>query len=313
MIEGAKIIYNFNTKTGTIIDSNFRSNPYFGRAEKIDKVSDAEFIARYGYFTTCNLDIPHYRIKSKRMNFFPNDKIQTKTDTFYLGKAPLFYLPQYNHSLKEPIMHVQLMPGKRKDWGAYMLSAWRYNLTENITGRIYLDYRQKLGVAEGFGANYNTAQFGKGDFKYYYTQERSRFFEEGVPAEFQRYLIRWRHKADIDEQTNLTGAYYKITDSKMVLHGSQYKFLKDYFFREYEKNTLPMSYALFHHSFNYSSLDFLMQKRTNRWYDPGYLEKLPEIKYSLPSFTIGNLPFYIDSSSSLGNYNKNNKVIIIII
>jgi len=306
VIEGKKIKYNFQTKRGTIIDSEFRANPYFGKAEKVDKVSDSEFIARRGFMTTCNYDNPHYRIKSKKMDIFPDDKIQTKDDRFYLGRVPLLYVPQYNHSLKDPLMHVQLMPGKSKDWGTYMLSAWRYNITEDVKGRIYLDYRQKLGVAEGFGTNYSTSDFGKGDFKYYYTQERSRFFDEGTPAEFQRYLIRWRHKADIDEQTNFTGEYYKITDSKMALHGSQYKFLKDYFFREYEKNTQPLSYALFHHSFNYSSLDFLMQKRTNRWYSRGYLESLPEIKYSLPSFQVADTPFYIDNASSLGNYNKKN-------
>ena len=44
VIEGAKIKYNFQTKTGTIIDSDFRANPYFGKAERVDKVSDAEFI-----------------------------------------------------------------------------------------------------------------------------------------------------------------------------------------------------------------------------------------------------------------------------
>jgi lipopolysaccharide assembly outer membrane protein LptD (OstA) len=301
VVEGTKIKYNFQTKTGTIIDSKFRANPYFGKADKTEKISDTEFMAKRGYFTSCNYDNPHYRIKSRRINVFPGDKIQTKDDIFYLGRAPLFYLPQYNHSLKDPIMHVQLMPGKKKDWGPYMLSAWRYKLTDNVSGRIYFDYRNKLGVAEGFGANYTTQQFGKGDFKYYYTQERSRFFNEGVPAEFQRYLIRWRHKWVIDKQTDLTSEYYKIVDSKRIIAGTQYNLLKDYFFREYEKDAQPLSYILVHHVFSYSSMDFLMQKRINRWYSQE--EKLPEIKYSLPSLQLGETPFYFDNSSSYVNYN----------
>lgn len=305
VVEGTKIKYNFQTKTGTIIDSKFRANPYFGKAEKTEKVSDTEFVARRGYFTTCSYDNPHYRIKSRRINVFPGDKIQTKDDIFYLGRAPLFYLSQYNHSLKDPIMHVQLMPGKKKDWGPYMLSAWRYKLTDNVSGRIYFDYRNKLGTAEGFGANYKTQQFGRGDFKYYYTHERSRFFEEGSPAEFQRYFIRWRHKWVIDKQTDLISEYYKIVDSKMTIHGSNHNLLKDYFFREYEKESQPLSYTLLHHSFNYSSLDFLIQKRTNRWYG-GYLEKLPEVKYTLSSFQIFESPFYISNDSSAGNFNKKN-------
>jgi len=306
VIEGSKIIYNFNTKVGAIIDSDFRSNPYFGKAEKTNKVSEDEFIARRGYYTTCNYDNPHYRIKSRKMNFFPGDKIQTRDDIFYLGRAPLFYLPQYNHSLRDPLVHVQLMAGKKKDWGPFTLSAWRYNLTENISGRIYFDYREQLGVAEGFGTNYNTKEFGKGDFKYYYTQERSRRFEQGVPAEFQRYFIRWRHQWDIDEKTNLTSEYFKIVDSKRIIHGSQYNILKDYFPLEYEKDVQPLSYVLAHRSLGYSTLDFLLQKRTNRWYSQE--EKLPEIKYTLPNLQIGESPFYFEHNSAYVNSNSKSAV-----
>jgi len=308
VVEGTKMKYNFQTKTGIIMDSQFRANPYFGKAEKTKKVSDNEFIAMRGYFTTCNYDNPHYRIKSRKINVFPDDKIQTKEDTFYVGRVPLFYVPQYNHSLKDPIMHVQLTPGKNKDWGVYTLSAWRYSLTENVSGRIYFDYRSRKGVAEGFGANYKSEQFGKGDFKYYYTQERDHTLtkENRNPRIFQRYLIRWRHKWVIDKQTDLTSEYYKITDSKMAIQGAKYNFLKDYFFREYEKDSQPLSYTLLHHSFNYSSLDVLIQKRTNRWYNPGYLEKLPEIKYTLSSFQIAESPFYMSNDSSVGNFNKKN-------
>ena len=309
VIEGQKMKYNFQTKSGTIIDSAFRANPYFGKAEKVDKVSDSEFIARRGYMTTCSYDNPHYRIKSKKMDIFPDDKIQTKDDRLYLGSVPVFYAPQYNHSLKDPLMHVQLMPGKSKDWGAYMLSAWRYNITEDVKGRIYFDYRATKGVAEGFGTNYATSNFGKGDFKYYYTQERDHSLnkENRAPRIFQRYLIRWRHQWNIDERTNLTSEYYKITDSKRILYPSgNYNFLKDYFFREYEKDSQPLSYALVHHSFNYSSMDFFMQKRINRWYSQE--EKLPEIKYSLPSLQIGETPFYFENGSSYVNYNYKNAV-----
>jgi lipopolysaccharide export system protein LptA len=316
-IEGSKIIYNFEKKSGTIIDSEFRANPYFGKAKETDKVSDAEFIARQGYFTTCSFDYPHYRIKSRQVNLFPQDKIQTKGDTFYVSKTPILYLSQYNHSLKDPIMHIGFMPGKSKQWGPYLLTSWRYNLTEHINGRMYLDYRDYLGVAEGFGVNYDESSFGKGDFKYYYTQERDyprgagkksalkRRSDPRAPRVFQRYLIRWRHKWDIDEKTNLTSEYYKITDSKRVLLGTNYNILKDFFPREYELDTQPTSYALLHRSFQYGSMDFLMQKRTNRWYT-GYLEKLPEVKYSLPSFEILRTPFYFENESTTGNYNKKN-------
>jgi lipopolysaccharide assembly outer membrane protein LptD (OstA) len=302
VIKGAKVTYNFQTKTGTIVDSEFISYPYFGKAQSVKKLSDREFIAQRGYMSTCNYDYPHYRIKSKRIDFFIHDKVQTKDDTVYVGKIPLLYIPQYNHSLKDPMMHVQLSPGKNKDWGPYILSAWRYNLTENIDGRIYLDYRSKLGWAEGFGTNYTTQNFGKGDFKFYYTQEKPHDSPSDMPKEYERYFMRWRHKWDIDERTNFISQVYKIVDERRKRLDPTRNILKDYFYREYEKDSQPLSYALLHHNFTNSSLDLLLQKRTNHWYDQ--LNKLPELKYTLPSLKLFDTPLYFENNSSLANFDK---------
>ncbi len=309
IIEGTSVKYNLQSKTGTINDAEFRSSPYFGKSKELDRVSESEFVVNRGYISSCSYDYPHYRMKAKKINFFPGDKVVMRDIVISTGQHkqfPLMYLPKLHHSFKDPFMHAQLMPGHRKDWGYYMLSGWRHNLTENISARLYLDYRDKLGLAEGFGANYKEQQFGKGDFKYYYTQERSKPFEEGQPAEFQRYFIRWRHKWDIDNRTNFVSEYHRLTDSKRVLLGSDYNFLKDYFPREYEKDTLPLSYSLLHHSFNYSSVDFLVEKRVNRWYDQ--TEKLPEIKYSLPSSQIYETPFYFENNSFFSSLNKKTHV-----
>ncbi len=303
VIEGEKIIYNFNTKTGVIINSGFRSNPYFGKTEKIQRVSEDEFLAIRGYVTTCSFDNPHYRIKSRKVDFFPGDKIQTKDATFYVGEIPLLYLPQYDHNLKDPLMHVQLMPGESKDWGTYLLTAWKYRLSDNVGGRIYFDYRNKLGIAEGFGANYDTHQYGQGDLKFYYTQERLSSHPANEPGEFQRYLLRLRHRWDIDERTKLISEYYKIGDEKRKLLGNTNNFLKDYFFREYEKDSQPLSYILLSRSFDNSSVNFLVQKRTNRWFDQ--IEKTPEIQYSLPDYRLfEGVPIYLENSSSFGQLNK---------
>ncbi|MDO8488778.1 MAG: LptA/OstA family protein, partial [Candidatus Omnitrophota bacterium] len=171
VVTGEKIVYNFANKTGVIINADFRANPYFGKAKIVEKVSDSEFIAKRGYFTTCSMDQVHYRLAVKKLNMFPGDKTQAKQVTLYLGAVPVAYLPCYNYSMKEPYMHVQVEPGKSKDWGPYILSAWRYNITDSIDGRALLDYRNKLGWAEGFNLNYRTPMVGKGDFKFYYTLE----------------------------------------------------------------------------------------------------------------------------------------------
>lgn len=309
VIEGKSIQYNLQKKSGTIFDSKFRSDILFGQAKELEKKNDSLYAASRGYFSTCNNDQPHFRFKTKKTYFRPNDSLESWNNGFFIGQKaqiPLFYLPKYKYSFKDPIIHVQVMPGKNKKWGPYLLTAWRYNLTDNLSGRIYADYRSNLGVAEGFGANYNSKDFGKADFKFYYTQERSKDFEEWQQAEFQRYFVRFRHKWDIDTRTNLTNEYYKIVDSKRVLYGTEYNVLKDYFQREYEKDNTPLSYSQLHRSFDYSSADILLQKRTNRWYSQW--EKLPEVKYSLPTVQIGGTPFYFENNFTAAEYNYKNPV-----
>ncbi len=307
VIEGAKISYNFESKVGTIMDAHFRSNPYFGEGSRINKISSEEFRIFKGYLTTCNLDRPHYRFGARRVNFFPGDRVQIKGATIYADKAPLFFIPEYNHSMKDPLMHVQFQPGNSKEWGPYLLSIWRVNVNKYIQSRIFLDYRGNMGVAQGFGANYTTPEpgFGKGDFKFYYTQERnkSKAFSEmpvGNAKVFQRYFVRLRHKWDVDEYTNVLAEYYKIVDSKRVIYGSDYNVLKDFFYREYEKDSLPLSYLSAHRGFTYSSFDFVVQPRVNNWYSQ--LEKLPELNFTLPSNRIANTPLYFENTSQLANY-----------
>ena len=309
VLEAERLKYNFESKTGKIIEAKVTSEPYFGRGETVERISEDQFNIQQGYITTCDYDIPHYRISSKEIECYPGDKVTAKQAKVEIGKVPIFFFPRYTHSLKDPFMHVRFIPGKRKEWGAYMLSAWRYNLTQNMRGRIYLDYRDKLGVAQGFGLNYSVPNLGKGDFKFYYTQERARDLVQGSPNEFQRYLTRWRHIWQIDRRTRATLEYYKIFDARREVLGTEYNFLKDYFYREYEKDSMPKTYLSVTRTFDNASLNFLLQKRINPWYthtDKVPDEKLPEVTFDLPSYKIGKTPLYFKSQTKFSNLaNKN--------
>ncbi|MGE5196947.1 MAG: LPS-assembly protein LptD, partial [Deltaproteobacteria bacterium] len=305
IIEGSKITYNFQTKTGVIIDANFRSNPFFGKAEKVEKISEEEFIAMKAYVTTCNFDHPHYLLRANKVDFFPQDKMQIKGAGFYLKDTRLLYLPQYDQSFRDTSTHWQVMPGYKKDWGASLLTAYRYSLTDNVQGRLYLDYRNRLGLAEGFDTRFTTPYFGKGNFKFYYTDENDKRSPEGEQSEFQRYFLRFRHRWDIDPRTVLISEYYRIEDKKRIILGPEHNILKDYFPREFDVDSQPPTYAVFHHAFDRAAFDVLFQKRINRWYDADkQLEKLPQVQYVLPSTRIWETPLFYENNSSFVNFSQ---------
>ncbi|MCX5711938.1 MAG: hypothetical protein NTY47_02560, partial [Candidatus Omnitrophica bacterium] len=299
-----KITYNFLTKTGVIYDAKFMSSPFFGKAERLDKVSADEFIARRTYVSTCSLDTPHYKLLTRKVNFFPGKKVNLTDVAMYVNKAPVLYMPEYNHNFDDPWMKLPISPGSKKEWGAYVLSAYRYNLNKNVKGLLLLDYRSKLGLAEGFVTNFNSENFGKGDFKFYYTDEKAIDLERlpTDPKNYTRYFARFRYKWDINERTNFVSEYYHITDIKEKIKGpGTADFLRDYFQREYERDSQPLTYALFHQAYDYSSLDLLMQVRNNHWFNQQ--SKMPELKYTMPNVQMGSTRFYFNSNSSSGVYN----------
>lgn len=305
IVEGKKLNYNFETKKGTIIAAGFRANQYFGRAAAVEKVSDAEFIALKGYATTCDLERPHYRLGARRIAVFPGDKIRMKGVAAYAGDIRVAGIPFYNRSLRDSRMHLRVVPGKKKDWGPYALTSWRYNISPQINADAYLDYRMRLGMAEGLGINYMPEKFGRGDLKLYYTREQldnKASGASGAPNDFERYLTRWRHRWTMDSNTNFIAEAYKVGDQKRKKLDPDSDFLKDYFYREYERDAQPLSYALLHRNFGHSSLDFLTQMRTNHWFDQ--ISKLPEARYTMPSLQVANTPFYYEHSSSAGIYDK---------
>jgi len=304
LLYAEEIVYNFAQKTGSIVKAKVDAPPYYAQGENAQKISQNQYDIKNGYITTCDLDKPHYYISSKNIQIYPEDKVVIKGAKFYLGKIPLLYLPSYTHSLKDPFMHVRLIPGKSSDWGGYMLSSWRVNLTANQTARVYLDYRSKLGLAEGFGLNYALPNLGKGDYKFYYTQERPKNLPQESTAEFERYLVRLRHNWEISPQTNAILEVYKIEDTKRMVLGTDYNFLKDYFYREYEKESQPKTYLSLNHNLANSSLNLLVQKRINSWYTHQDLvpdEKLPQLSYSLPSFPLGIGGLYLNNQMQFAN------------
>lgn len=302
IIKAKSCDYNFKAKTGQAYDADVAYEPYYGKGKIVKKISENEIVIKNGFFTTCDRAHPHYRIQSRLMEIFPDDKVKAKAMTFRVANTPILYLPKFSQNLKDDRMHVQVTPGKSKDWGLFILTSWRYDLLNNSGGRIHLDYREKKDAAWGIDNYYDTKEFGSGYFKTYYMNERTlgkkRLYKIpkalGPTFDTQRYRIQWRHKWEVDPDSYWLLEYHKQTDTN---------FIKDYFFREYEKTGQPPSYLLYNRIIaDYSTFSVLTQKRSNRIFSE--TQKLPEIKLDTPNTRILASPFYLSNSSSYVNFNQ---------
>ncbi len=298
-ISGEKLTFNFEKMTGEFNNAKIFANPYYGFGRRVKKVSDDEIIMRDTKLTTCDLDKPHFVLTPKKVDILTGQKMVATGSKFVLGNIPLIYIPQFTQRLdhKKPVF--LLTPGFTKEWGATLLTQYNFYINEYLEGALHLDLREKRGVAEGADLVYKTPWMGSGSIKTYYMNERKiqtkRFYQTGEqypkPIYRERFRAEWRHKWDIDEQTNAILQYSKLSDPDI---------LKDYFKREYDKDSSPQTFFLLTRQLNPGTLSFRADGRVNNFVET--IERLPEIRYDLSSQKIGDTRFYYKNTTTYTNF-----------
>ncbi len=291
VLKGERMEYNFNTKKGNILSPHIQNPLWYGKGREGEKLPDNEYFVRYGYVTTCSLDKPHYRIQARKIYIYPDDKVVAKDVVFYINKVPIFYLPHYVQKDDRP--NITIIPGRNREWGWFLLTAWRYHLNDDVRGNIRLDYRELKGWAKGLDYKYETDKLGEGLFKYYHMDERDEA-DEGPMVETERYRYQLRHSWQMNSETLGLLEYH---------HTSDKDFLKDYYrLEEYDKDPEPDSYVSITTTKPNYSLNFFTQVQVNDF--ETVTERLPQVKLDIREHELGETPFYYSGQTTTTYFAK---------
>ena len=295
VVKAKEANYNFTNKRAQINDIHIKFLPMYGYAKSGEKVSDNEYILHKGYVTTCdpkmhsNFD---YKVVSNKIIVYPGRKVIAKNVILKIGEIPIFYVPYYSQSLKDNSLPVEVSPGKDSDWGFYVLTRWRYYFNNNNKGKISLDWYDKRGIGTGINHKFNAGKYGTGLATLYYINDDLYGNNKSyIPDD--RYREDFSYHNTIGTHLNINAEYHKFSDVD---------FMKDFFYREYEKDTHPLSYFLADYSLGNSSISLLAQKRINKFYSE--TEYLPKLEYNFYRHSINNSPFYFESTESLSGLTK---------
>jgi lipopolysaccharide assembly outer membrane protein LptD (OstA) len=291
-----KAFYNFDTERGDFTNARIMAYPMFGKAASITKVHDNYYVLSDGWLSTSDYDDPEYRIKSRTIEIYPGDKAIARHSTMYLGAVPVMYLPMYTQDLRDNRPHLSVIPGYKKAFGAYVLTAYRVYPFSHIETVYHLDLRERVGLAGGVDLKYDPPSYGQGLLKTYYMNEHTigahhLWQTPTKPAVVrERYRVEWRHLWTVDPETNFIAQYYKLSDPD---------FLKTYFEREYRADQNPTTYALLTHSFPKATATLRVDGRANRF--DATVQRLPEANVTFSNQPIGDTKFYFKSSNTLSN------------
>jgi len=296
---GEKLTFNFVTMEGSFDGAKIYAKPYYGYGGKVSKVGENHMQMEDDYITTCDLDKPHFRLTSKKMDIYPGDKLIARSVRMLVGNLPILYMPRMTQDLskKEPL--VTFTPGMDKEWGIFLLSNWRYRFNENFKGIIHIDAREKRDLAWGIDLNYKKPGYGEGQVRTYYMNERritSKRFYKPRPSptiEKERFGVEWRHKWKVDKKTDIILQYSKLSDNT---------FLKDYFKRNFEKDATPSTFFLFTRTLPTGVMSFRTDIRTNRFV--AAVERLPELRYDFSNKELLSTGLFLRHSTTYSNLTK---------
>lgn len=290
---GDRAEFNFATKVGNVSKMSGSMEPgIYGKAQKIEKVSDKQYQIVDSYVTTCCGDDPFYKIQSHQIDFFPDDKVVIRNAILFIKGVPVLFIPYYVQPFVDmDRFPVQIVPGKNSKWGPFVLTKWRYHLASQPSlqsrGNILLDYRAKRGFGTGVENFYKGDKIGHGAARLYYIEDR----DAPPDADSRRYRVQWRHQMKVADSTTLTAEVNKLSDTTVV---------RDFFFREeYARDAFPDNYVSLITSKPEYTFSVLERHRLDNLFP--VVERNPELRFDTHNHQFENTPFYYRQEIQLSN------------
>jgi len=132
VFNATELSYNFKTKKGRINDVVTQQGDGFLHGEQVKKSPDNEFYAYHNYYTTCNLEEPHFHIALKKVKVVPNELIVSGPAQLTIQNVPT--------PLVLPFGIFPIQKGQRS---GIVLPSWGFSPTQGYyfrNGGIYLGF-----------------------------------------------------------------------------------------------------------------------------------------------------------------------------
>lgn len=285
---GDKVYYNFDTGKGNVDGIGTRLDPWFAKGQSAERISKELYHIKNGYITTCDYEVPHYRIQARDIYIYPGDKVTARHIIFYWGNVPLFYWPYYSKSLKDKKSKWIVIPGYNNKFGAFLLTGYKMWWDDFLGGRLEpilrLDWYQKRGWAAGIYAKYKYKDRIDSLVRSYIIDDKG--YEKGRTR---------RGRFAIDWVQNITEDIRGIIDLNWL---SDPTIIYDFFRDEFKDEIQTENYINIAKTTPWYQLGLMVKKRFHNFYTD--LERLPELTFSFLEHKIGRTNLLYRASASIG-------------
>ncbi|WP_420317993.1 putative LPS assembly protein LptD [Ekhidna sp.] len=209
------IIYNFKSERALIKGVITEQQGGFMHGEDVKKNAEDELFIKGAEYTTCNLEDPHFSIRSSKLKVIPNNKVVSGPFNmrFRDVPTPLFFPFGMFPQPKEKASGI-IIPsyGEERRRGFFLRDGGYYfAISDYVDLRLTGDIYSKGGNAINATSNYYKRYSFKGTFNFSYNKSVSDDLEN--PLETNDYWVRWNHTPESRGNSSISASVSAGTSS----------------------------------------------------------------------------------------------------
>lgn len=153
-VEGRSLVFSLPDEEGTLaefllLEEAETGEPLIIRGEK-GLLSGGDMFCTDSSFTGCDAEEPHYHLTAKRVDYYPEDRIEFYAASYWEGKFKFPAFPKLVFSLQEGENDFdESVFGYNAEDGFFLKMVYRYAFTGEHQGKLLFDLYQGKGVGQG--------------------------------------------------------------------------------------------------------------------------------------------------------------------
>ena len=288
-------VYNTETKKVRSINGRTESQPYFLSGANVTSISDNGYLVRDGTFTTHDSAKPDFRLHARKIRIYEGDRVIFQYVTAYVGNVPIFWWPYLYQSLDNAFSFT-ISPAYYSTWGPSLLTQVTFPITDNIQGRVRLNYYGRRGLAIGFDP---TIEYGKdksstAKFKTFYIHDQNPDINQ--TNETRQEVPNDRYRLSLEDRTNFTDDIYGIANITKL--SDQYV-MQDFYQGEFRVDPVPDNVVALTKTNPFFTLTGIARFQTNDFFTT--TERLPEVVLDVKRHALFGGPIFYEGETGFAN------------
>jgi LPS-assembly protein len=288
-------VYNTETKKIRAENGQTESQPYFLSGANVTSISDNGYLVQNGTFTTHDSAKPDFHLHAQKIRIYEEDRVIFQYVTAYVGNVPIFWWPYLYQSLDNAFSFT-ISPAYYSTWGPSLLTQVTFPITDNIQGRVRLNYYGRRGPAIGFDP---TIEYGKdksstAKFKTFYIHDQNPDINQ--TNETRQEVPNDRYRLSLEDRTNFTDDIYGIANITKL--SDQYV-MQDFYQGEFRVDPVPDNVVALTKTNPVFTLTGIARFQANDFFTT--TERLPEVVLDVKRHALFGGPIFYEGETGFAN------------